>query len=142
MKLYIPELKDRIVLTKDWAFDLYNEERNITLMEALGIKPTYRSDYRSYLDRHAAPHPALLPAGTELQFDRIYIRKGAEEYSSISFYVTKAPPSIPALDPNTKREVEVYDYIERKLNKVMKKGKKRFWAKLADVNNVEFEPVA
>ncbi len=140
MRLYIPELGDKIRLTKDWAFPLYNEERNITVIEGLGLKPVWRSDYRSYLDSHVEPHKAVLPAGTELQIDRIYIRKGAAEYSSISFYVLKAPESLPGLDPKTARPSEVYDYTARKLNIVMKKGKKRFWAKLVNVNEIEFDP--
>lgn len=50
-----------------------------------------------------------LPKGTVLTIDRIYIRKGAGEYSSLSFW---------ALIPGDKKRF-------------------RFWAKLDDVNRIE-----
>lgn len=56
-----------------------------------------------------------LPKGTILKFDRIYIRKGASDYSSITFYAKDM------IKPNTK-----------------KKYSPRFWAKLSDCNQIEF----
>jgi hypothetical protein len=58
--------------------------------------------------------PVLLPAGTELTVDRLYVRKGISDYSSMTFYLTKT--DYPALNV---------------------RGKKRFWAKLEDVNTLE-----
>jgi hypothetical protein len=55
----------------------------------------------------------VLPRTTILKVDRIYVRKGASEYNSLSFVLKKAP-----------------FYF---------KGKVRFWAKLPDVNKIEFE---
>lgn len=52
-----------------------------------------------------------LPAGTELGIDRIYIRRGNKEFDSITF----------------------------NLLGVKGKGRVRFWAKLGDVNTIEFE---
>ena len=61
-----------------------------------------------------------LLAGTVLKVDRIYIRKGSAEYSSITFFVSESP--MPELSS--------------------KKGpKRRFWVKLQDANNIEFEPL-
>lgn len=48
--------------------------------------------------------------GTELKIDRIYIRKGNKEYSSISFWIKNGPY----------------------------KGA-RFWAKLSEVNQIVFK---
>ena len=31
MKLYIPEIGDSLLLSKDWTFDLYHEYRNVGL---------------------------------------------------------------------------------------------------------------
>lgn len=56
-----------------------------------------------------------LPKGTILKIDRIYIRKGSSDYSSITFYAKDM------LKPNTK-----------------KKYSPRFWAKLSDCNQIEF----
>ena len=61
-----------------------------------------------------------LPKGTILKVDRIYIRKGKSDYSSITFYCKNLP------------------------NTTSKKKSKsfRFWAKLEDVNNnIVFEKV-
>ena len=56
----------------------------------------------------------ILPESTILSIDRIYIRKGASDYSSISFYLKSHPTMIT-------------------------KKKPRFWAKLEDCNNIMFE---
>lgn len=55
-----------------------------------------------------------LPMGSILSFDRIYIRKGASEYSSISFYL-KFHPTLHL------------------------KKKPRFWAKLDECNTMEYQ---
>lgn len=56
----------------------------------------------------------LLPAGTVLSISRIYIRQGLKGFDSISFIIKSCPN---------------------------KKMKGRFWAKLEDVNKIEFETV-
>lgn len=64
--------------------------------------------------------PVTLLKDTVLKVDRIYIRKGVSEYSSITFYVrSKAGP----VAANASKK------------------KSRFWAKLADCNNIQFEKV-
>jgi NAD+--asparagine ADP-ribosyltransferase len=61
--------------------------------------------------------PITLSVDTILKVDRIYIRKGAKDFSSISFYITSK-------------------------EKVKYTGKPiRFWAKLSDCNTIEFEKV-
>ena len=132
MKLYIPELGSVITLTKDWTFTVCNESRNRTLAAFMGISsisPRYplgathgepivcsrsstgtdkweRVEYPTYRPR-STTCKFIWAKGTKLTVDRIYIRKGNEDYSSLTF----------------KTKVG---------NKVI-----RFFAKLADVNNIE-----
>lgn len=62
--------------------------------------------------------PITFPAGTVLKVDRIYIRKGSSDFSSISFWAHGLPTPL---------------------------GKKpkaaRFWAKLQECNKIQFELV-
>jgi len=112
MKLYIPEIGDVIKLTKDWNFTLYNESRNVRLFEAFNIE--YVNRY--YAMDNIPAHNVKLPKNTELKVDRVYIRKGAVDYSSLSFFIHSHPS-----DDNFKGA--------------------RFWAKLNDVNEIEFTPI-
>jgi hypothetical protein len=109
MKLYLPEIGDVLRLTKDWEFTLYNESRNVKLFEVFNIEYENR-----YFARDNVPnYNVTLPKDTELKIDRIYIRKGASEFSSASFFIHSHPS-----DDNFKGA--------------------RFWAKLNDVNEIEF----
>lgn len=67
-----------------------------------GLCLPYQDDRREY-----ARYACTLPAGTRLRVDRIYIRKGASAYDSLTFW---------ALDLSTKRV--------------------RFWARLSEVNEM------
>jgi hypothetical protein len=153
MKLYIPELGDQLLLTNDWHFDLYYERRNDCLYDVEEVeKRQDRKDYIIAYNTLAKQYnkawqagdndlreqlglqirairnfhfPYLMPAGTILSVDRIYIRKGNEDYSSLSFNIIKTT-------------------IKRIMNKKEGgtfKGRRRFWAKLADCNNIEFERI-
>jgi hypothetical protein len=91
----------------------------------------YWKDYRAWSDTCDEIGndnlTVTLPAGTILAVDRIYIRKGASDFSSITFYAKELGEIIrPASRWST-----------------VKKSKKikalRFWAKLADCNTIEFE---
>jgi hypothetical protein len=68
-----------------------------------------------------------LPAETTLKVDRIYIRKGASDYSSVTFFASGLG------------EVLVKPRWIFGSGKEKKKKSLRFWAKLADCNNIEFE---
>lgn len=57
-----------------------------------------------------------IPAGSVLTIDRIFIRKGMSDFSSLSFYLREHP-----------------EHTFRK--------KPRFWAKLEDCNRIEYESV-
>jgi len=60
-----------------------------------------------------------IPTGTQLKVDRIYIRKGMADFSSITFNIISSPD--PRFNPGKGL-----------------KGKRRFWAKLHDANELEF----
>lgn len=175
MKLCIPSIGDKILLTKNWTFSLYTEYRNETLFKALGIesiplkKPedfitTFRDihpdkiylglkeewtddeilqilsqewdrinlanstngtynvrviDLMNKWHRGSFSTPVTLPKGTVLTVDRLYIRKGATNFDSLSFYIGNAPKGVG----------------------FKKQGKIRFWAKLPDVNKINFSPI-
>lgn len=103
-QMYIPEIGNVIKLEKDWKFTLYCEYRNEKLFEAISKeKYNYREDGQDI--------EVTLPKGATLTIDRIYIRQGLSNYSSLSFYL-----DCPAIS-------------DKRL---------RFWAKLVDVNNIMF----
>ena len=112
MKLYIPEIGDRLRLTSAWTFNLHYERRNSDL-----LKFFFDEEYNWKLN--VKPRPVKLKIGTLLQIDRIYIRKGSAEFSSLSFYVVTDA---------------------KKTSSFGKPVGLRFWAKLADCNNIEFAP--
>lgn len=147
-RLYIPDIGHVLTLAADWNFTLHNEHRNNDVVEALGvrdepkfIKASVALELLRNSARYSSPEtftryyaasdklrdwtwPATLPAGTVLRVDRIYIRQGAADFSSLSFYVEKSP--LAALTPAKK-------------GGGFKKGRRRFWAKLADVNTMMIE---
>ena len=145
MNMFIPEIGTRIILSEDWMFTLYFEQRNkflIDFMDAVndeadmsrrrnfihGLGVRHYADDREgvlrmsqwYQDRghdmNALNYQMTLPVGTDLTIDRIYIRKGQENFSSASF---------------------VLNHTAHPVGEV--RGRKRFWAKLEDVNNIVFE---
>lgn len=158
MKIFIPEIGTELILTKEWSFKLILEHRNNKLISR--FYPEYYNYYSYYnykigcnilqtkklhnllcdfydLNNHLPNEqyqigkknifdenrdqyikeddlePVVLPIGTILKVDRIYIRKGKgmSDYSSLSFYATY---------PGEKKKI-------------------RFFAKLNDVNTIEFE---
>lgn len=139
MRLYIPEIGDILQLTSDWTFNLYYERRNDALIEYFNLgegfrvirdvawkeyqvvcnlrlvnkasREDVRLAYTAYEDKLFVP--VTLNSGAELKIDRIYIRKGNSEYSSVSFWYNPTPG-------------------------IKKSRSYRFWAKLSDVNNIEF----
>lgn len=70
-----------------------------------------------------------LPEGTILAIDRIYIRKGASDFSSVTFYAKDLGMV----------EIPNSPYSRVKSKKIKKKAL-RFWVKLSEVNTLEFEP--
>ena len=128
MKMYIPEIGDRITLTKPWSFDLHHEDRNADMFAYQKLKLATR-----YYVNQPPAEKVILPKNTELRIDRIYLdalrrtwqlgtvqvdyvmpRKGAGDFSSISFWIP-------------------YGSLPDQKNHI------RFWAKLRDVNTLEFK---
>ena len=119
MKMFIPHPGQMIRLTEDWKFTLYGEHRNTDLREALEV------EYSKYV-RGGPPQQAevVLPKGTVLKISRLYIRGNMREYDSVTFWTVASPDG----------------RLATKKNGGTGKGR-RFWAKLTDVNNIEFEHV-
>lgn len=126
-KLYIPQLSDSIFLLKDWSFKLTRERRTYSfwkayedLMKSQSIEPIIEEVLKynaarkfSYVESYTMC--VTIPKTTELIVRRIYIRRGSRDYSSVTFTIGKSC-SIKQL-----------------------RGK-RFWARLDDVNNIEYKP--
>ncbi|WP_374335359.1 hypothetical protein [Methyloversatilis sp.] len=129
--LFIPPLGTELTLAEDWHFDLYYEHRNESLIEVMGInyKPTGWGDYGK------KNWPVVLPAGTTLKVDRIYIRKGGSDFDSVTFFLKGEKTKKKVVDrtyttfDNGVRTTGKYEYT------IPSRGV-RFWAKLRDVNKI------
>lgn len=106
----IPDIGTVIKLESNWQFRLYSERRNDIILRLIG------KEYAGYQDRNKH-HDVTILAGAELSVDRVYVRKGASDYSSITFHLRK-------------NGVLWFDGKEIK-------AKGRFWAKLSDVNQMK-----
>ena len=115
ISFFVPEIGTVLWLEQDWAFRLYTERRNDGLTRQIGI-PIDRN-WR-YENSGVNGHDVVMRAGAVLSVNRVYIRQGAKEYSSITFNVRKGA---------------VMTVVGK--DTVLKKGA-RFWAKLSDVNNM------
>ena len=120
-RFFVPEIGTFIKLTEDWTFRLHYEYRNESLLNLFG--KTF--DWREYDKRGEKVGNVTLKAGTELSVNRVYIRQGAKEFSSITFY----------LNPKSEVTLEGKNCGHRAVSK----GKVRFWAKLGDVNKMNVQ---
>ena len=111
MKLFVPDIGTLITLEQDWQITLYAEYRNQTLFKALGLP------YKTTV--------VELPKGLVIKVDRIYVRKGLSQYSSLTFTCAK---------PKTKAEKE------KKPHNIPLGGTK-FWVKLHECNGLNFSSV-
>ena len=109
MKLSIPTIGTRLTLTKAWSFKLHDDYRNEKFWRALHGAPVRQPYYygwdqvsHSYLnsptpttvctslgEHKAPPVKTVLPKGTTLSIDRLYVRKGLKDFDSISFRIVK-----------------------------------------------------
>lgn len=114
MQLYIPNVGERIILAANWTFRLFNEGRCQPFNDCPSpAEPVDNPNYSiSQVKR------CTLPAGTVLLVDRVYLRQGLDAFASLSFRIgsTSAP--------------------------WVTKQRKRFWAKLEDVNQMQIAPPA
>ena len=103
-------------LFKPWTFGLHYERRNRALWD-LRFAPPEMVQYPSRWGRgFQEVRLVTLDPGTQLKVDRIYIRAGVGDYDSITF-----------------RAEVMHMGVFRKV---------RFWAKLDDVNKIEYGKVA
>lgn len=128
-KVSIPDIGYLIKLSEDWTFNLYYEGRNDSLLKAIGCEDC-RTKGRVNgvwvrIDKES--ETVTLKAGSVLSVDRIYIRKGGEDYSSLTFWL---------------KGTALYNGEEFNIGKLnddattFLKGKVRFWAKLDQVNKI------
>lgn len=121
MKLFIPACGDRVTLTAPWRFTLWLEHRNVDFAVERGLLPKDADKWSFYRMGVLESRLNELPAGTVLECDRVYIR---------------------TFNKSALEDDNDFDSITWK---VMKNGKKavrqRFWAKLVDCLNIEYELV-
>jgi len=124
MKIFIPPLGTLLRLTERWTFELENERRNKSILQILDVSliKYFKKNSYGFGDDGPPPLPVLVffPAGTILSTDRIYIRRNAKEFDSVTFWIKYCPGKI--------NNVEI----------PFKKGKNvaRFFAKLEDCNRI------
>jgi hypothetical protein len=110
MKLFIPEIGTNLTLQSDWVFTLYKEQRNLTLFKKLNYEVQDRWNLRHLPEMCKV----TIPKGTVLTISRVYIRNGNDGYSSVTFTISKTE------------------------NKKHQLSGSRFWAKLIDVNEIDY----
>lgn len=135
MKLYVPAVGDKITLSEAWKFTLYHESRNSSLLKFY-VENENEINREKFLDKnhkYLVKYDATIPAGTELTIDRVYVRNKAstptghdDDYDSLTFTCN-------LVDPKGSPE---------KIGKFGKSSnRRRFWAKLNDVNNIVYSSV-
>jgi hypothetical protein len=115
----IPDIGTVVKLTEDWTFDLYEESRNEAFLKRMGINNVDVWRHYQGQGRKMRRFAVTIGAGAELAVDRVYIRKGADEYSSITFNLHKG---------------STVNLLGKTLN-----GFGRFWAKLSAVNQMKVQ---
>lgn len=111
MQLHIPTIGNKLTLETPWTFTLIGESRNDNTWLAIhGETPTRNNLIYPPVYQTAN---TTLPKGTTLEVQRIYIRKGKEDFDSITFTIRSIPGKGPLLN-------------------------KRFWIKLEDANTIHY----
>lgn len=118
MRLLIPEIGTLLTLEEDWTFRLHHECRNEKLITQLAlIDDPFLNRFPHFTEHSNRPRKyweVTIGKGSGLKVDRIYIRKGASDYSSVTFNL----------------------HGGKGVNLVNPKLKPRFWVKLEDVNKM------
>lgn len=127
MKAFIPEIGSKLRLNKDWTFRLYFEPRN----ESITHKADDTKQLSSYFifDPENSYYERTLPKGSEFIVDRIYVRQGLKEFSSVTMKI------------HNTTDQNILNAGKRKIGFSKEKTYGRFWVKLIDFNNAEFEIV-
>jgi hypothetical protein len=133
MQFYIPEISDEIRLLTDWHFNLYNEERNATLMRYAGDTRPCGYNWTAHSHHAIGGIPYSIPAGEILVIDRLYVRKGQDDFSSLTFlWKGKSNAAYTSMESRWGGAPIQTKHPKRQV---------RFWAKLDDVNKIEYEKV-
>jgi hypothetical protein len=123
-KLFVPACGDRITIAQPWQFKLYLEHRNMVFAKEHNLVPNTGTH-----NWWGITHPGtnnyvtvdhVIDPGTILECDRVYIRATSKSADTVE---------------------DSYDSITWKIvvnGKAAKKG--RFWVKLSDCYNLEFDP--
>lgn len=114
VKLFIPKLGTEIVLTKDWKFTLMAERRNKRLWELVNDNPIPTRPMGVPFNQCFRPTTLVtLMTGSRLKIVRIHIQKDQQEHDSVTF----------------RGKVDWMGVVRSV----------RFWARLDDVNNINYE---
>ena len=126
MKMYIPEIGTELLTTAPWEFELTKEYRqklwDQIVPSDFGAGCTKCENYRKCEEHSSAM--ITLPADSRLVVDRIYIRKGIKQFSSITLRLTECS------------DAEAFVTGKVPFTKAGSKST-RFWVSLADFNNLE-----
>jgi hypothetical protein len=127
--MLMPEIGTILRIETDWTFDLHNEHRNMTLVELIGKE--YKDNYYWERDGKKAPGPwqVTICKGALLTVDRLYVRKGDDDFSSLTF-VLRADGKPTVSCDGTCRDCSS-GFKQFGVSRMI-----RFWAKLADVNKM------
>jgi hypothetical protein len=136
-KLFIPPLGTEFTLKEDWTFRLHREHRNAPLIGHLGVKFPEADFY----ERQKQSAEVTLPAGSTLKIDRIFIRKGAGDFDSVTFYLKGATLPSEKVTRTGRRFFGAGDGDPFTYTVTKPKRAVRFWAKLEDANKIVFEDV-
>lgn len=82
VKLYIPQVGDKLKLTSNWNCKLFKEHRNYSFFKVLNIDTTQNNDVSIDIS---------FPKGTVLKVSRLYVRAPASSFDSITFTVESSP---------------------------------------------------
>lgn len=112
---FVPDIGTIVKLARDWKFRLYREHRNDQMLKLLGLATTWDD---------VPPRDVTIEPGAEIIVDRVYIRKGVGDYSSLTFFL-RPGARVCLLDKNG-----MCIQAEKTTKNI------RFWAKLKDVNSM------
>lgn len=144
MKFYLPTIGTKIRITAPWKFTLYGEYRNQEFGKIIGLYNNNvwmlntlqaNEDQSSYWRRFTVLPVAIitLSENTDLTVSRIYVRNGAKEFDSITFW-GKGIKGVSCFELGT----EVHPNTSLVFPKPVSF---RFWAKLNEVNGTEFDVI-
>jgi hypothetical protein len=133
MKFFLPTIGTKFRLTSHWQFLLYPEGRNDSLFSAMGPLEKVLTPKQVYQKvwggtEKVTASEFVLPIGTLLSVDRVYIRQGSPEFDSITMKIFETTHPF------------VLQFAKKK-DGTISPNKARFWVKLCDFNKIEADIV-